>query len=139
MDGGIEAGGADSQNWDILLLPRARRVGQPLLSTCLSTAHTLLAAVHHLFLLPLVHAPSSPYCDVLLVNGPGTCVVVVLVSWIRRVLGLSHSRIIYVESWARVKSLSLSAKLLRPFVDSFVVQWPEAAGGGRAEYHGWLV
>jgi len=41
---------------------------------------------------------------------------------------MSYTRIIYVESFARVKSLSLSGKLLRPFVDKFVVQWPEAAG-----------
>jgi beta-1,4-N-acetylglucosaminyltransferase len=45
-----------------------------------------------------------------------------------QILGLSYTRIIYVESFTRVKSLSLSGKLLRPFVDRFVVQWPDAAG-----------
>lgn len=65
-------------------------------------------------------------------------------------LGLKHTRIIYVESFARVTSLSLSGKLLRPFVDTFVVQWPGATGGDavlekkkgepvRATYRGWLV
>lgn len=45
-----------------------------------------------------------------------------------QVLGLSHTRIIYVESFARVKSLSLSGKILRYFVDTFVVQWPNTSG-----------
>jgi beta-1,4-N-acetylglucosaminyltransferase len=77
---------------------------------------------------------------VLIVNGPGTCVVLVLVSWIRRILGLDHTRIIYVESFARVKSLSLSGKLVKPFVDTFVVQWPQAGMGGRnVEHKGYLV
>jgi len=65
-----------------------------------------------------------------LVNGPGTSVVLVLVAWIRRFLGLKYTKIIYVESFARTSSLSLSGKLLRPIVDVFVVQWPEAAAAG---------
>lgn len=127
-----------------------------------------------------MRTPGAPWVDVLLVNGPGTCVLVVAVSWIRRVnhccchidedtypgvqsahahvyvqfLGLNYTRIIYVESFARVKSLSLSGKILRPFVDTFVVQWPDAGGEGKAAeedanvrvigpsrtvYKGWLV
>ena len=73
-------------------------------------------------------------------------------------MGLRYTRIIYVESFARVNSLSLSGKLLKRFVDTFVVQWPEAAGDGeaqvideehkdkllekrqsRVQYRGWLV
>ncbi|WOO86383.1 UDP-N-acetylglucosamine transferase subunit ALG14 [Vanrija pseudolonga] len=69
----------------------------------------------------------TPWVDVLL-NGPGTAVVLVAVA--RRILGLSYTCIIYVESFARVKTLSLSGKLLRPFVDTFVVQWPDASGPG---------
>ncbi|KAL4881459.1 oligosaccharide biosynthesis protein Alg14 like protein [Aspergillus karnatakaensis] len=54
-------------------------------------------------------------------------------------------RTIFVESWARVKTLSLSGKILLPFADRFLVQWP-ALGGKRAwpgmrktEYVGALV
>jgi beta-1,4-N-acetylglucosaminyltransferase len=128
------------QSYDILLLPRARRVGQPLFSTALSTLKTILITLLHLFIRPLLRYPTKPWADVLIVNGPGTCVVLVLVSWIRRVLGLRHTKIIYVESFARVKSLSLSGKLVRPFVDTFVVQWPEAGSRGKnVEYRGCLV
>lgn len=131
---------ADSQSFEVLLLPRARRVGQSLPSTALSTLKTILVAVTHLFIRPLLRHPAKSWADVLIINGPGTCVVLVLVSWIRRVLGLEYTKIIYVESFARVKSLSLSGKLVRPFVDTFVVQWPEAgAGGDTEEYRGVLV
>ncbi|WVR07842.1 hypothetical protein IAU60_004885 [Kwoniella sp. DSM 27419] len=123
-----------------LALPRARRVGESRLSTLRSASKTLAAATWQVFLLPLVRHPRRPFADVLMVNGPGTCVVLVLVCWIRRLLGLRHTHIIYVESFARVRSLSLSAKLVRPFVDRFVVQWPDAAGyRSGTECRGWLV
>lgn len=54
-------------------------------------------------------------------------------------------RTIYVESWARVTTFSLSGKLLLPFADRFLVQWPDLAGkqawrGMReTEYAGTLV
>ncbi|KAL3463205.1 oligosaccharide biosynthesis protein Alg14 like-domain-containing protein [Aspergillus heterothallicus] len=54
-------------------------------------------------------------------------------------------RTIFVESWARVTTLSLSGKILLPFADRFLVQWP-ALGGRKAwwgtkkaEYVGFLV
>lgn len=53
-----------------------------------------------------------------------------------QILGLSYTRIIYVESFARVSTLSLSGKLVRPFVDTFVVQWPGAAGSGATRPQG---
>jgi len=47
---------------------------------------------------------------------------------------------IYVESFARVKSLSLSGKILYWLVDRFIVQWPGLSERyKRAEYHGILV
>lgn len=70
-------------------------------------------------------------------------------------LGLHSPRIIYIESFARVKSLSLSGKLIRRWADRqvhitiyisislsprFVVQWPQLLQDkGRGECHGWLV
>lgn len=127
------------QAYSLLALPRARRVGQSWISTLGTALWTLLWAVHYTFFVPLRARPSQPWVDVLLVNGPGTCVVLVLVMYIRRVLGLHFTRIIYVESFARVKSLSLSGRLLRPLVDTFVVQWPGASEGDQVTYRGWLV
>ena len=36
-------------------------------------------------------------------------------------------RSIYIESWARVRTLSLSGRILKPLVDRFLVQWPQLA------------
>lgn len=50
---------------------------------------------------------------------------------------LMKIKVIYVESYTRIKDLSLSGKILYPFVDLFVVQWkqltyayPKAVYGG---------
>ncbi|WWC94670.1 hypothetical protein V866_001518 [Kwoniella sp. B9012] len=130
----------DQTSYTLLPLPRARKVSEPLLSTLISASKTLIVSLWHIFLLSMLIDPREPYAEVLLINGPGTCVVLVLVSYIRRILGLKSTKIIYIESFARVRSLSLSGKLVRPFVDKFLVQWPEAGGqGGRAECKGWLV
>lgn len=44
-----------------------------------------------------------------------------------QVLSLHSPQLIYIESLARVKNLSLSGKILRLFVDRFFVQWPGLA------------
>jgi beta-1,4-N-acetylglucosaminyltransferase len=44
----------------------------------------------------------------------------------------------YVESFARVRSLSLTGKILRFFVDKFIVQWNENVVRG-AHFQGWLI
>jgi beta-1,4-N-acetylglucosaminyltransferase len=68
-----------------LPLPRARKVKQPMMTTVFTSFGTLLVAIVTLFMVPLVKHPLRPPFEVLLVNGPGTCVVVVAVCWIRRV------------------------------------------------------
>lgn len=61
-----------------------------------------------------------------LVNGPGTCVPVVIVARILSFVKLCPKpKIIFVESICRVKTLSMSAKLLWYLVDDIVVQWEE--------------
>ncbi len=47
---------------------------------------------------------------------------------------------VYIESLTRVHALSLSGKLVYPFVRHFLVQWPGlAAKHGKAEYRGNLL
>ena len=103
-------------------IPRAREVGQSFGSSVPSTLKALFACVH----LILTAAP-----DLVLVNGPGTCVPVA-------VLGrLSGSRVIFVESWCRVESLSLTGRIMYWVAHRFVVHWPELVRRyPRAEYLG---
>ena len=88
---------------------------------------------------------SPPPGDVVLMNGPGTCLPIVLAVFTARLLWRPAPRLVYVESFARVERFSLTARLVRPFVDEMLVQWPslqrDSRGGWLAEakYKGCLV
>ncbi|KII92585.1 glycosyltransferase family 1 protein [Plicaturopsis crispa FD-325 SS-3] len=131
-----------SNGYRILTIPRARRVHQSLVTTPPTALLSLLSCLYHVTFAPLMSPQSwrSPFVDVLILNGPGTCFVLCAAVFVNRVLGLPSPKLIYIESFARVRSLSLSGKLLRPFVDRFIVQWPQTIkDGGRGECYGWLV
>ncbi|TFK90584.1 glycosyltransferase family 1 protein [Polyporus arcularius HHB13444] len=124
--------------YTFVVIPRARRVHQTLLTTPFTAALSLIAAVWHITVGPLIAGPPVP--EVLLLNGPGTCFVLCIATYLNRFLGLRSPKLIYIESFARVRHLSLSGKLLRPLVDRFIVQWPELVKDKRRdECHGWLV
>jgi beta-1,4-N-acetylglucosaminyltransferase len=59
-------------------------------------------------------------------NSPvGTCLPLVWLAYMFRAIGLGRTRITFVESVCRVKTLSLTGRLVYPLVDRFFVQWPE--------------
>ncbi|PWY76227.1 UDP-N-acetylglucosamine transferase subunit alg14 [Aspergillus heteromorphus CBS 117.55] len=159
--------------YTIVTVPRARRVHQSFLTAPFSTIQSFWSCLLVLRGLhpdqrPLTAPIRSPYPDIILTNGPATAVCVILAA---RLLRLCHAfcavltfrrragtqtgsetnapdfqlRTIFVESWARVTTLSLSGKLLLPFADRFLVQWPALEGkkawpGMReTEYAGTLV
>jgi beta-1,4-N-acetylglucosaminyltransferase len=71
--------------------------------------------------------------SLVLCNGPGTCIPIVMASWALRLSGLQHAEICFVESFCRVNSLSLSGKLLIKaasvgLCEHFLVQWPQLVG-----------
>lgn len=117
--------------YKLVEIPRARRVGQSWLTTpfsCLACLWGCLKAF-------MSHGiPNTLVC-----NGPGSAVMMVAICLLFRFFGF-RTRMVYVESFARVKTLSLSGKLLYPFVDRFIVQWPGLKEKWpRAEYLGVLV
>ncbi|KAF4313697.1 Oligosaccharide biosynthesis protein [Botryosphaeria dothidea] len=126
-------------SYDIRVVPRARRIHQSLLTTPLSALKCLLACVS------VLREPTPP--DLILTNGPGTAVIVILTALLLRFVdvgdgkGTSRIRTVYVESWARVRRLSLSGRLLLRVVDRFVVQWEGLVEktGGKGEFLGVLV
>ncbi|CCF50099.1 hypothetical protein NDA11_003062 [Ustilago hordei] len=142
----------------VIQIPRARRVGQSLLTTPLTLARSVAFCADHLALRPLLRPfpssqkgrPAKPIlADLILMNGPATCVPIVVAVYLLRILGLRSPKLIYVESFARVKSSSLTAKLIRPFVDRFLLQWPRDPSEAQPEiktkatsntiFSGWLV
>ena len=129
-------------------IPRSREVKQSFITSILTTLYSFIFA----FFLVLREKP-----DIIICNGPGTCLPICYCAFIfnvwgakfhfhickiyhlqcnynlsilihseltfhilRKILLRRSSKIIYVESIARVKSLSLTAKLIKPmYIFSF--------------------
>ncbi len=124
----------------VMEVHRARRIHQSLRTTPWTSMKCLWDCMN--ILQPSDGFPLWP--DLIITNGPGTGVIVVLAAVLLKYAGLrgSHGKLrtIYVESWARVKGLSLSGKILLRMVDRFLVQWASLQRvGRRAEYRGVLV
>ncbi|XP_048618897.1 UDP-N-acetylglucosamine transferase subunit ALG14 homolog isoform X4 [Brassica napus] len=112
---------------------RSREVGQ---SYVTSVWTTIVAIVHALWLMIRIRP------QVILCNGPGTCIPLCVIAFLFKVLGIRWSSIFYVESVARVKKLSLSGLLLYNLrmADQFFVQWPQLQKNyPRAHYVGCLM
>ncbi|OBA18992.1 Alg14-domain-containing protein [Metschnikowia bicuspidata var. bicuspidata NRRL YB-4993] len=113
-------------------LHRARKVGESLALSTLSTIKSIFSTVQQLSLLP------KP--DILLVNGPGTSVPIAYTLFFMSLFGGCKTKIVYIESLARVHNLSLSGRLIMPIANRFLVQWaPLAFKYQRAEYYGILI
>lgn len=138
--------------WDLKIVPRARKIHQPLYSTPFSSLWCLIGCLRALHVTSTTStiAPHE-YPDVIITNGPATAVMVILAATVLKLFGIAPVRkmkIIYVESWARVKTLSLSGKVLLRIgiCDKFLVQWESLAksinGTGarrNVEWRGFLV
>ncbi|OBZ88128.1 UDP-N-acetylglucosamine transferase subunit alg14 [Choanephora cucurbitarum] len=115
----------------LVKMARARHVGQSWLTVPFSVIKGLFSSVQILI---------SSWPDVIICNGPGSCIPICILSYLPRIFLVKKMEIIYIESFARVYNLSLTGKLLYPFVDRFLVQWPELSNRlQRAEYRGILV
>lgn len=122
------------QDYEIVAITRSRHVQQSYFSSIFTT----LAAIGNSIPVVLRSRP-----DLILTNGPGTCVPICLVAFLAKLFFYNRNcKIVFVESYCRVKSLSLSGKILLWITDLFVVQWPglaQSSGDGRkVEYFGRL-
>lgn len=109
-------------------LPRARRVGQSLLTSVFTSLQSFFASIALCW-----HVKPR----LVLCNGPSTCVIILVAC---RLLCL-RTKCIYVESMARVTSLSLSGTLVYHLrlADEFVVQWPELASQFPGTHYGGIL
>ena len=102
--------------YSVHYIPRSRVVGQSYFTSIFTTLHSFLYCARLVW-------TSRP--DVLLANGPGTCLPLIVSAWFYRSLGIAPCAIILLESYACVKHESLTGKLCkRFFVDRYCVQWP---------------
>lgn len=81
----FEADRYGCSNVQAVELPRARAVGQSWLTTPLSVMFSLLFCIWHMAMRPLVEPGPEPFADVVLMNGPGTCVTICMAVWMLRV------------------------------------------------------
>ena len=97
-------------------IPRARKV----LQSYFTSIFTTLSAILHSFSVVFRFRP-----DLVLCNGPGTCIPICFWAYLLKFLTLKETKIVYVESVCRVQRLSLSALILYYFyiADSVFVQW----------------
>ncbi|KAI8450736.1 family 1 glycosyltransferase [Phakopsora pachyrhizi] len=105
-------------------IPRARNFGQSFLTTPLTTLYSLSFCLYLISIKPLTLGLKNLKKKVLVLNGPGTCVPIAISAFLPRLISFKFSpKIIYVESFTRVKNLSLSGKMLVTMTDEFLVQW----------------
>lgn len=115
---------------EIHVLPRARHVAQPALPSAIACARCFFQSWK------LVGALRP---DIVVTNGPATGAIVSVAAVLREALIGERCQVVYVESLARVRTLSLSGHVLYYVADRFLVQWPELAERfPRAEYYGRL-
>lgn len=121
----------DKHNFEIIAISRSREVKQSYWTSIFSTIHATLNCIPILVRI-------QP--DMILTNGPGTCVPVCLVAfWLKIFFFNRNCQIIYVESYCRVKTLSLSGKILLWISNLFVAQWPDVAKSSKKiQYFGRL-
>ena len=122
---------------DSFTLPRARRVHQSLLTTPFTCLATAITAVNALTREPDArpqtrHGRQFKYPHVIVTNGPATGFIVCLVAHVLKIFYLvpqNRLKMVYVESWARTRTLSLTGKMFRwsGIADMFCVQHEELA------------
>lgn len=133
-------------SWHFYTVPRARKIHQPLYTTPFTALWSFIGCLRTLH---QARGSTRRYPDVIVSNGPATAVMVVYAALFLKFLGLAplkSMKVIYVESWARVGSLSLSGRILLQtrVCNKFVVQWDKLRNllekrGYRVDNAGYLV
>ncbi|KAM3435486.1 hypothetical protein NHJ13734_005522 [Beauveria thailandica] len=119
----------ETGTYDVVHVTRARRVHQSLLTTPFSALRSVLDIVPALLARP---EDSRRYPSLVFSNGPATGFFVAAVIYALKLAGAvpaESMRFVYVESWARISTLSLTGKLLHytGLADFFAVQHAQVA------------
>lgn len=106
--------------FEIIRIPRSREVRQSYLTSVFSTLWSFVKCF------PIVWRFRP---DLLLCNGPGTCVPVCFVAFLLRGLSKRNCSIVFMESLCRVETLSMTGLILYHLrmADEMFVQWVQLA------------
>ncbi|KAL1898673.1 UDP-N-acetylglucosamine transferase subunit [Ceratocystis pirilliformis] len=135
--------GPPAGTFDVVTVPRARHIHQSLLSTPFTAAASIAMLVPALLKRPAARPDLGPP-DLIISNGPATGFFTVLTAFSLRALALvpeEKMRSLYVESWARISTLSVTGRLfqLTGIADRAVVQHEKLSQKYGMENGGWLV
>lgn len=119
------------EDYFIITIPRSRSVGQSYITSVFTTIISILYSVPIIFKLR---------ADLILCNGPGTCIPICVLSFLMKCAFICETKIIFIESFCRTETFSLTGKILVYIADNFIVQWPNLKIKlKRAEYIGQLM
>lgn len=104
----------DNKDYKVIDIYRSREVRQSYFTSILTTVLATLNSFPILW-------KENP--ELILCNGPGTCVPLCIIAFLCKVLCVTQSVVVYVESFCRVKTFSLTGKILYYLADHVIVQW----------------
>lgn len=104
----------DNKDYKIMKIYRSREVRQSYLTSIWTTVLAILNC------LPILWRENP---ELILCNGPGTCVPLCVIAFLFKVLFITENIIIFIESFCRVKTFSLTGKILYYLADHVIVQW----------------
>lgn len=108
----------DTSNIKFLKTLRTNEVLQSKIS---SIGTTLRAFAHTVWLIYSDLLGTSHFVS----NGPGICIPYFYIFWFLNKLTVTKVKLVYIESWCRVRSVSLTGKLAKYVVSEYIVHWPE--------------
>lgn len=109
---------------------RSRNVGQSYFTSVFTTLYSFIPVIWLLL-------KTNP--GLIISNGPGTSIPILYTAFAFRVCLISRPKLMFLESFCRVTTLSLTGKLVMPIADFFYVQWPQLqAKYPQARYEGLL-
>ena len=98
---------------------KVRRTNEVKQSKITSIVTTLLAIVKVFFLIIKSLLGTSH----LISNGPGICVPFFYLFWVLNLLKITQAKLIFIESWCRISSISVTGKIVARVADEFLVHW----------------
>lgn len=104
----------DNKDYKIMEIYRSREVRQSYLTSIWTTVLATLNC------LPILWRENP---ELILCNGPGTCVPLCVIAFLFKVLFITENIIIFTESFCRVKTFSLTGKILYYLADHVIVRW----------------
>lgn len=133
-------------SYDTFVVARARRVHQPLYSVPWSALRSIVDIFPVLLSTPKTGTGDrlATYPDVIVTNGPATGFFVALLAHLLKIFYVvpeDKMQVLFIESWARIKTLSLTGKLFHftGIPDLMLVQHDDVASKYNLPNAGWLV